>query len=336
MTDDARPLVAVVLGDPAGIGPEIVAKSLALPETRQWCRPLVVGDARVAEAGISCAGVPLVVRRCTGVADLRGAADTLEILDLANATPGSFPLKQASLAAGRATMEALERAIRLAQAADVSAVTFAPLNKQAMHLAGNPFGDEHQLIAHWLGVTGCGEINVVDELWTSRVTSHIGLREVSQRLTADGVLGAIRLMHATLRRAGTAEPRIGVAALNPHGGEGGLFGPEEETVIAPAVKSAQGEDIQARGPFPADTIFVRARRGEFDGVVTMYHDQGQIALKFLGFDRAVTVLGGLPIPVTTPAHGTAFDIVGKGKADVGAFQAALQMAVRMARGTATL
>ena len=336
MTDDARPLVAVVLGDPAGIGPEIVAKSLALPETRQWCRPLVVGDARVAEAGISCAGVPLVVRRCTGVADLRGATGTLEILDLANAAPGSFPLKQVSLAAGRATLETLERAIRLAQAGDVSAVIFAPLNKQAMPLAGNPFGDEHGLIAHWLGVTGCGEINVVDDLWTSRVTSHIGLREVSQRLTVDGVLGAIRLMHSTLRRAGTAEPRIGVAALNPHGGEGGLFGPEEETVIAPAVKSAQGEGIQALGPFPADTIFVRARRGEFDGVVTMYHDQGQIALKLLGFDRAVTVLGGLPIPVTTPAHGTAFDIVGKGKADVGAFQAALRMAVRMARGTATL
>lgn len=333
MADDMRPLVAVVLGDPSGIGPEIVAKSLALPETRRWCRPVVIGDARVAEGGIAIAKVPLVVSRCRAVEDFRDLEGTLEILDLANAAPGSFPAKEVSLAAGRATLETLERAIRLAQAGDVSAVTFAPLNKQALHLAGNPFGDELQLIAHWLGVTGCGEINVVDELWTSRVTSHIGLREVSQRLTREGVLAAIRLMHTTLSRAGIPDARIGVAALNPHGGEGGLFGPEEEAVIAPAVKDAQAEGIRARGPFPADTIFVRTRRGEFDGVVTMYHDQGQIALKLLGFERAVTVQGGLPIPVTTPSHGTAFDIVGKGSADVGAFQAALRMAVRMVRGT---
>ena len=328
-----RPLVAVVLGDPSGIGPEIVAKSLALPETRRWCRPLVIGDARVAEEGIAIAKASLAVRRCRTVEDFQDLEGTLEILDLGNAPPGSFPIKQVSPAAGRAAMEALEKGIRLAQAGAVSAVTFAPLNKQALHLAGNPFGDELQLIAHWLGVTGCGEINVVDELWTSRVTSHIGLREVSQRLTREGVLAAIRLMHATLTRAGIPNARIGVAALNPHGGEGGLFGPEEEAVIAPAVKDAQAEGIRVRGPYPADTIFVRTRRGEFEGVVTMYHDQGQIALKLLGFERAVTVQGGLPVPVTTPSHGTAFDIVGKGSADVGAFQAALRMAVRMVRGT---
>jgi 4-hydroxythreonine-4-phosphate dehydrogenase len=149
-------------------------------------------------------------------------------------------------------------------------------------------------------------------------------------LTTDKVFQAIALLEKTMRRAGMEKPRVGVAALNPHGGEKGLFGPEEETIIRPAVERAKQEGMDACGPFPADTIFVRARRGEFLGVVTMYHDQGQIAMKLLGFDRGVTIAGGLPVVVTTPAHGTAHDIAGKGVADIGAFQAALRLAVRMA------
>ncbi len=234
-------------------------------------------------------------------------------------------------------------------------VVYAPLNKQALHEAGSPHEDELHLVAAWCGAEAgsFGEINVLPvgvrrpadvasrapdaderwfDLWCGRVTSHIGLARVAASLTVPGILAAVRLLDGVLRQAGLDGPRVGVAALNPHGGEGGLFGAEEERTIRPAVEAARGDGIDARGPFPADTIFVRARRGELDGIVSMYHDQGQIALKLLGFERGVTVGGGLPIVLTTPAHGTAHDIAGRGVADPGAFRRAVEVASRLARG----
>jgi 4-hydroxythreonine-4-phosphate dehydrogenase len=173
------------------------------------------------------------------------------------------------------------------------------------------------------------EINVLDDLWTSRVTSHVGLRQVSALITKEAVYDAIVLIVGALRLAGVAEPRLLVAALNPHGGEGGLFGNEEIEAIAPAIEQARMEGIQASGPFPADTIFLRARKGGCDAVVSMYHDQGQIAMKLMGFERGVTVQGGLPLPITTPAHGTAFDIAGQGKANPQGLYQAFRLACRM-------
>jgi 4-hydroxythreonine-4-phosphate dehydrogenase len=192
--------------------------------------------------------------------------------------------------------------------------------------------DELHWFAEKLGHTGpfC-EFNVLDGLWTSRVTSHIPLKDVAARITVDGVVEAIRLVDTELRRSGVDQPRIAVCGLNPHNGDNGSFGREEIELIAPAVARARSQGLPADGPFPADTIFLKVQgdRRDYDAVVTMYHDQGQIAIKLMGFWRGVTVQGGLPIPITTPAHGTAFDIVGQGRANVGATQQAFELARRM-------
>ena len=207
---------------------------------------------------------------------------------------------------------------------------FAPMNKESLRLGGNTHEDDLRFVADELEHEGyCCELNTTGGLWTSRVTSHIPLKDVASQITEEGILDAVKMAHQTLLDAGISIPRIGVAALNPHAGDGGNFGTEEGDIIEPAVKQVQQLGIKADGPHPADTIFVRAQRGEFDAVVTMYHDQGQIAMKLMGFDHGVTVLGGLPVPVTTPAHGTAFDIAGKGKANPDALKAAWKVLQNM-------
>jgi len=262
--------------------------------------------------------------------EVSGQADLMEMFDLANLDPKEYKVGEVSPRAGKACLEYLEWAIPQVVAGQAQAMVFAPLNKQAMRLAGSPYNGELEHFAHLTKTELFGEINVMDPLWTSRVTSHIGFREICAQLNPDRIFRAITLLHKTMHGGGIENPRIGVAALNPHAGEKGLFGPEEENIIKPAVERARQEGMDVKGPFPADTIFVRARKGEFSGIVTMFHDQGQIATKLLGFDRGVTVAGGLPIAIATPAHGTAHDIAGRGVADIGAFQAALRVAVRMA------
>jgi len=204
------------------------------------------------------------------------------------------------------------------------------LNKYAMKLGGLRHEDELHHFAAFLGVTGyfC-EFNTLDSLWTARVSSHVPLKDAASYLSRDRIVAAGRLIHESLRANGVAAPRVAVAAFNPHGGEGGTCGREEIDIIAPAVRELNDARIAAQGPFPADTLFIKARDGEFDAVVTMYHDQGQIAIKLMGFSRGVTVQGGLPIPITTPAHGTAYDIAGMGKADVTATANAFAIAARM-------
>lgn len=357
MSRKQPPRLAFMMGDPTGIGPELVVKGLAEPAVRAACRPVVVGDARVMMRALALVRAPLELATVTGVAQCGFEPDRLEVLDVPNADPDVIPLGRVDARAGKATLEALEVAVDLARAGEVDGVVYAPLNKRAMHEAGSPHEDELHLVGEWCRAPAgsFGEINVVPvgvrrvggdasrvsdaderqiDLWCGRVTSHIGLGRVAARLTVPGILGAVRLLDRVLRQAGLGQPRIGVAALNPHGGEGGMFGPEEETVIRPAVEAARAEGIEARGPFPADTIFVRACRDELDGIVSMYHDQGQIALKLLGFERGVTVGGGLPVVLTTPAHGTAHDIAGRGVADPGAFVRAVEVASRLALGRA--
>ncbi|RMF86666.1 MAG: 4-hydroxythreonine-4-phosphate dehydrogenase PdxA [Nitrospinota bacterium] len=328
-----RPDVAWVLGDPAGIGAEIVAQSLVNPELRAMCRPVIVGPGWLLERGLRIAQVTQQITPCRPEQLAQLPADAIPLID-AGWPYQEIPLGKVSKAAGCLAMQMLQTGITLAQKGLVAAVVYAPLNKEALKQAGNPYGDELRLIASWLQESEVGEVNVMDQLFTTRVTSHVPLREVAALLHPERVLQAIRLLHQVLLQARITPPRIGVAALNPHGGEHGLFGNEESEIIAPAIERARELGIDAQGPFPADTIFVRARRGDFQGVVTMYHDQGQIAIKLLGFEQGVTVSGGLSIPVTTPAHGTAFDIVGKGIAHPGAFQAAARLAARMAGSTA--
>jgi 4-hydroxythreonine-4-phosphate dehydrogenase len=327
-----RPKVAVIMGDATGIGPEIVAKAMNTEETRRLCIPAVVGDARVMAEAIKLTKVPLkiVIRKTWG--EVTGESGLMEMFDLANLDPQEYKVGEVSPRAGKACLEYLEWTIPQVQAGQAAAMVFAPLNKQAMRLAGSPYKGELEHFAHLTQTELFGEINVLDPLWTSRVTSHIGFREICSQLTVDRILRAVTLLHRAMLQGGIENPRIGVAALNPHAGEKGLFGPEEESIIKPAVERARQEGMDIKGPFPADTIFVRARKDEFLGVVTMYHDQGQIATKLLGFDRGVTVAGGFPIAIATPAHGTAHDIAGKGIADIGAFQAAIRVAVRMASG----
>ncbi len=322
------PRLAWVLGDPTGIGPELVAKSLANVGLLNVCRPVLVGPAWVLEQGMQVAGKNTeVVRTDPGRLD-SVPAGLIPLVDVGWPYQ-EFTYGKVSGAAGKLCIEMLRTAYDMAKADQVAGVVFAPLNKEALHKGGNPHRDELHLFADWLGDTYVSEINAAAGLFTTRVTSHVPLKDVAGLLNTDKIVKAVQLLHRTLTEAGEP-PTVAVAALNPHGGEHGLCGDEEQTIIAPAVAKAHALGIPVVGPYPADTIFRRAQKGEFHGIVTMYHDQGQIATKLLGFDQGVTIQGGLSVVTTTPAHGTAFDIAGRGKANTGAFEQAVNIAARMA------
>ena len=239
---------------------------------------------------------------------------------------------EVTVASGVSSLRCLDKALDLAMAGTVDGVLFGPFNKAALTAAGLNAEDEHRYMARYMRFSGYhGEINVLDDLMTTRVTSHIGLKDVAAGITPDAVANAIGLAENTLKRAGKHRPHIAVAALNPHAGDNGKFGREEIEILRPVIETFQEKHKNVTGPWPSDTVFLKASRGEVDAVVTMYHDQGQIAIKLLGFDRGVTVAGGLPIPVATPAHGTAFDIAGRNEANVGATRQAFDLLARMAR-----
>lgn len=331
MTATNLPVLGLMPGDPTGIGPEQCARVLADGRLRDAARIVVVGDARVLALGAQDAGVALVTRAYARPSDIDWSRPQIAIVDLHNQAVDGLARGTVSADAGRAVGATLEYMVRLAASGEIDGITFAPLNKAALHAGGWRFNDEHQLFAHLTGHRGYfGEMNVLDGLWMSRVTSHVSLRTALDQITGERIGEALALADATMRGAGLASPRIAVAALNPHGGENGLFGREEIDIIAPAVAAAAARGIRCRGPFPADTVFLKALAGEFDGVLTMYHDQGQIATKLQGFNRGVTVTAGLATVFTTPAHGTAFDIVGKRKATTGALEAAVRLAARLA------
>jgi 4-hydroxythreonine-4-phosphate dehydrogenase len=324
-----KPRLAWVLGDPAGIGPELVAKGLASEAMQSICRPVVVGPMWLLERGLQVAKAKIAVTRCDAAKLDAVSPGMIPMVD-AGWPVADFPYGKLSPAAGKLCIEMLRVAVDMARAKQVDAIVFGPLNKEAMRKGGNPHNDELHLLAEWLGDEGGSEINAAAGLFTTRVTSHVPLKDVPSLLSADKVVKAVKLLSDTLKWVGVEPPTVAVAALNPHGGEHGLCGDEEQRVIEPGVARARAAGFPALGPFPADTIFVRATRGEFHGVVTMYHDQGQIATKLLGFDRGVTIQGGLSVVITTPAHGTAFDIAGKGVANTGAFEEAVRLAAKMA------
>jgi 4-hydroxy-L-threonine phosphate dehydrogenase PdxA len=325
------PVLGLMLGDATGIGPEQCARVLADGRLDGVARLLVVGDARVVQQGARDAGVAVALRAYASPEDVDWSDTEVPIIDLANVDPGVIERGRMSPEAGRIAGETLAFMIGLAMKARLDGITFAPLNKAALHAGGWRFNDEHQMFAHLTGHSGhFGEMNVLDDLWMSRVTSHVSLKTALGQITRERIGLAIALADETMRSAGFESPRIAVAALNPHGGEGGLFGSEEIDLIAPAVAKAAARGIHCRGPFPADTVFLKAFAGDYDGVLTMYHDQGQIATKLKGFNRGVTVTGGLATVFTTPAHGTAFDIVGKGIATTGALEQAVRVGARLA------
>lgn len=328
-SEETRPVIALLLGDPSGIGPEISARLLA-GTAREVARVLVVGDCRVLEQGMRDAGVQFAWEPVRRAREVDWTRDVVPVVDLANIDPARIERGRMTALSGRLTGESLAAAIDMSRDGEFDAITFAPLNKQALSEGGWKFPDEHKMFAHLLRHNGhFGEMNVLDGHWMARVTSHVSLREALDQITPASIEAAIRLADTTMRRAGIEHPRIAVAALNPHGGEGGLFGREEIEMIRPTVERVASTGIDCKGPFPSDTVYLKAFAGDFDSVVAMYHDQGQIATKLKGFNRGVTVTAGLDTVFTTPAHGTAFDIVGKGLAKAGALESALRLAAQL-------
>ncbi|HEY3555018.1 MAG TPA: 4-hydroxythreonine-4-phosphate dehydrogenase PdxA [Casimicrobiaceae bacterium] len=327
------PVVGLMLGDTTGIGPEQCAKILADKRLRDAARLVVVGDARVLALGMRDAGVTFDLAAYDAPRDVAWDSDAVPLIDLANADPAALTRGRVSPESGRIAGETLAAMIEFARAGELDAIAFAPLNKAALHAGGFRYNDEHQMFAAMTRHQGhFSEMNVLAGLWMSRATSHVSLRTALDQITPERIADALTLADATMRNAGIAAPRIAVAALNPHAGEGGLFGREEIEIIAPAVAAAAALGIGCKGPYPADTVFLKAFGGEFDGVLAMYHDQGQIATKLKGFNRGVTVTAGLSTIFTTPAHGTAFDIVGRGIANTGALEQAIRLAARLAAG----
>ena len=330
MNADPRPVVGLMLGDVTGIGAEIATKMLATQDVQKHARTVLVGDARHVALGCKEAGAKLLLHGVSSIEAIEWSRDGFPLLDLGNLDPARFPRAQVSPEAGRVAGETLRAMTELALAGELDAVCFAPLNKAALHRGGWNYHDEHQMFADWTQHRGYySEMNVIPEFSTFRVTSHVSLRKALDLITPERIEEAIRLAHRTMRSTGIDAPRIGVAALNPHAGENGLFGDEEIRLIRPTVERVRASGIACSGPLSSDTIFLRARAGEFDAVVIMYHDQGQIATKLLGFQKGVTVSAGMKTVYATPAHGTAFDIVGKGCADPGAMTAAFRMAARL-------
>ncbi|TKC88031.1 4-hydroxythreonine-4-phosphate dehydrogenase PdxA [Trinickia terrae] len=335
----APPVVALTLGDPAGIGPELIARLLARPDAIERANIVLVGDPWLWEDGQRVAGLRIDAEPVASLAQVRGRASVERPAFVAVDTITSEQVARgkAGPAGGRSVLQVLDRCMDATLAGDVDAICFAPLNKHAMKLGGLKHEDELHHFAEYLGVKGyfC-EFNTLGELWTARISSHVPLKDAVDYLSVERITQAAELIYESLLANGVAAPKVAIAAFNPHGGDGGMCGREEVDVIAPAVRALQARDWPTdapfHGPFPADTIFLKAQAGDYQAIVTMYHDQGQIAIKLLGFSRGVTVQGGLPVPITTPAHGTAYDIAGLGRADAGATWQAFQIACRM--GTA--
>lgn len=323
--------VALTLGDPAGIGPELIAKLLNDPDCLQHANIVLIGDPWLWEQGQKAAGIQIPTQAIDSLKDARDAAcDKPLFVAIDSIDPGQVTIGQAAASGGASVLKVLNLCMDAVLAREIDAICFAPLNKHAMKQSGMAFEDELHHFADYLKVKGyfC-EFNTLDGLWTSRVSSHIPLKDAARYITKDRVEQASRLIYDSLKAAGIAQPRVAVAALNPHGGDGGSCGREEIDIIGPAVDTLNHEGYPVTGPFPADTIFLKARDKQVDAIVTMYHDQGQIAIKLLGFEKGVTVQGGLPIPITTPAHGTAYDIAGKNLAQVQATKNAFLIACRM-------
>lgn len=316
-----KPHIVLTIGDPAGIGPELVLRMLSTPAIAARAQVTLIGNHPALQRAAAVTGLPPLV-----------ASDWLHIAQW-DGMEQDFTPGVAAKENGNFILESLTLGTRLVTSGQADALCFAPLNKGAMRLGGMQEEDEMRWFAKLLNYHGpCGELNILDNLWTARVTSHVALKNVSAMLTPEGVCEGIRTLTEAFRSAGNAHPRIGVCGFNPHNGDNGNYGTEEGDVIAPGMVLAAEQGYPSSGPFPADTIFLRARNGQLDGIVTMYHDQGQIATKLLGFDIGVTVEGGLPIPITTPAHGTAYDIVGQGLAKITAMENAFELACKMAQG----
>lgn len=331
MSEAALP-TAITMGDPAGVGPEIVAKVLSEPGFHEKDRAVVIGDEAIMRRAIEMLDLPLrtnVVERPEDGAYEEGVVDLISASDL----PEDLPFGRLDARAGAAAFEYVRRATELALEGEVRAVATAPLNKEAMHLGGFRYPGHTEVLAELTGTKNYAMMLVAEDLRVIHVSTHVSLREAIERVEPERELAVIHLAQETLVQIGIETPRIAVAGLNPHAGENCLFGTEDAERIKPAVEQALEEGIEASGPHPPDTVFSRARKGEFDIVVVQYHDQGHVPIKLLGFETGVNVTVGLPFFRTSVDHGTAFDIAGTGKADHASMKAALRLADELSRST---
>jgi len=334
----SRPVLAVTMGDASGVGPEVITKALSKAETYYICCPLVVGDTNVLRRAVERLSLPLRVHTVASARDAAFQQGIIDVVDLDNIRWDELTIGQVCPMAGKAAVEYVTRGTELVQAGQADALVTAPLNKEAMQLAGYHYIGHTELLADltnsarqttMLITSGPADGKVHNPLRVVHVTRHIPFREIAGQITREAILGTIEITHDGMRALKVPKPRLAVAALNPHGGEGGILGREEIEVIAPAVEAARERGISASGPYPADSIYFRAIGGEFDAVVAMYHDQGHIAIKVYGFEASVTVTLGLPIVRTSVDHGTAFDIAWKGIANPLSMMEAIRLAALM-------
>ena len=329
------PTIAVTMGDPAGIGPEIVARALGEGEVRATCWPVVVGDPRLMMRAAELVRSPLRVRAVQAVRGSGSDPATLDVLPAGEVDPAM--LKPGTLDArwGKSSAQCVERAVAAAKAGEVTGIVSAPLNKETFHMAGYTAMDDMTFFEECFGAGEAYQVGEISGLWTTPVAFHVPFRQIPDLVTRETVLGKIRTLHQVMRAANVTPLKIGVAALNVHAGEGGMFGREELDAIGPAVQQAKAEGLDVVGPIPADSFFPLALRGDFKGMVFMYHDQANIGRKILGRESpGVSLFLGMPVPVATVPHGTAYDIAWQGVAKHAMIVRAITMAVSMAQGGA--
>ncbi len=326
---ERKPLIAITMGDPAGIGPEIIAKVIDSGEIFPLCRPIVVGDAGVMKKIIEEMRLSVSVRSVGSPADADPAQGKLDVLDLNLVSLAGHSWGKPDISSGKAVVAYVRKAVELAAKREADAIVTAPINKEMMNAAGHHYAGHTELLAELTGSKDYGMMFVGGGLRIILATIHVALKDVPRQITTGSILRTLRLAHKAMLAFGIERPRIGVAALNPHAGEGRLFGSEEWDEILPAVIKAREEGIHASDPVPADTLFYKARNNYYDIVVAMYHDQGLAPLKMLAFGNAVNVTVGLPIIRTSVDHGTAYDIAGKGCADPASLLEAVKLAAKM-------
>ena len=337
-----KPLLGITAGDPGGIGPEIAAKALADPEMYETCRSLVVGDAEIMADAVRFSGLDLSIRACADPESGRYTPGGIDVLDLGCLPLGELRHKTVTAAQGRAAFAYIERAIELAMDGRIDGTVTGPINKAALNAAGHHYAGHTEIYRDLTGSSDVAMMLAEGDFRVVHVSTHVSLKEACDRVQRDRVRRVIGLTHETLRRLDLTTPRIAVACLNPHCGEGGLFGDEDDREVAPAVADALADGIAVDGPLPADTVFSKMRGGMYDAVVVMYHDQGHIPTKLMGFqydDRTgewsamagVNITLGLPIIRTSVDHGTAFGKAGEGRANPESMIAAIRLAAQLAQ-----
>jgi 4-hydroxythreonine-4-phosphate dehydrogenase len=326
----SKPVIAITMGDAAGIGPELIVKVLAHGNAYQVCKPLVIGAPKVIEDIAGTVGAGIQIRAIQEPTQARFESPYIDVLCPEDVYIDNVSFGKLEPAMGRAAALCLGKAFELAMESHVQGVVSAPLNKEAFHLAGYEYADELEYLAKFTGSQNTFMFGVANSVWTVMVTEHIAFRRIVEFVKKDRILRYIHQIQDVLKQVGIPKPRIAVAALNVHAGEGGIFGREEIDEIEPAIQQAREQGIHVQGPVPADMVFVRALEGDFDGIVYMYHDQGNIARKLQPKEKGCTLFVGLPVPCGTTAHGTAFDKAGLGIADPGSLAAALEYTTRLA------